>query len=46
MNAAVDYEAPTPFIGWRMEDSRYRGEETINGEWSYSILFQREERKV
>jgi hypothetical protein len=29
---------PKPFIGWRREGRRYRGEETIDDECNYSML--------
>jgi hypothetical protein len=35
-----------PFTGWRSEGRRYRGGETINDKWSYSILlFHGKKRK-
>jgi hypothetical protein len=35
-----------PFIGRKREGRRYRGRETVDDEWSYSILpFWREEKK-
>jgi hypothetical protein len=35
----------TPFIGWRREGRWCRGGETVDGEWSSSMLpFRREER--
>jgi hypothetical protein len=35
---------PMPFIEWRREGRRYCGGETVNDEWSYSmLLFQEEE---
>jgi hypothetical protein len=44
MDAAANYEVSMPFRGWRREGRWYRGGETINSEWRYSmLLFQGED---
>jgi hypothetical protein len=48
MDAAADYEAPDTIymMGEGGEGRWYCGGETVDNEWSYSmLLFQREERK-
>jgi hypothetical protein len=47
MDATVDYEAPDVFYRAKEGgETWYHGRETVDGEWSYSmLLFQGEERK-